>query len=160
MKNLLLLVSLLAALLAVSGVVAAQDADPPSRVARIAYITGPVSFQPASVDQWADASPNYPMTTGDNLYTDSGARAVLRIGQNSIRLNSGTNFQIVNLSDNVVQTSVNSGSLSLHISMMANPGRLTLPTARSPSCARAITVSTPTRRATPQWSPSAQVISK
>ena len=115
MKNLLLLVSLLAALLAVSGVVAAQDADPPSRVARIAYITGPVSFQPASVDQWADASPNYPMTTGDNLYTDSGARAVLRIGQNSIRLNSGTNFQIVNLSDNVVQTSVNSGSLSLHV---------------------------------------------
>ena len=71
--------------------------DPPSRVARIAYITGPVSFEPASVDNWTDASLNYPMTTGDNLYTDNGARAVLRIGQNSIRLNSGTNFQFVNL---------------------------------------------------------------
>src|ERR1039457_6923597 len=86
-----------------------------SRVARIAYITGPVSFEPASVDQWADASLNYPMTTGDNLYTDVGARAVLRIGQNSIRLNSGANFQFVNLSDNVVQTSVNAGSLSLRV---------------------------------------------
>ncbi|MGA2434183.1 MAG: DUF6600 domain-containing protein, partial [Bryobacteraceae bacterium] len=115
MKNLLLWVSSLAALLAVSGIAAAQDADPPSRVARIAYIAGPVSFEPASVDQWADASLNYPMTTGDNLYTDAGARAVLRIGQNSIRLNSGTNFQFVNLSDDVVQTSINDGNLSLHV---------------------------------------------
>jgi hypothetical protein len=115
MKNLLWLISPIAALLVVSGIAAAQDADPPSRVARIAYMTGPVSFEPASVDQWADAALNYPMTTGDNLYTDTGARAVLRIGQNAIRLNSGTNFQFVNLSDSVVQTSVNAGSLSLHV---------------------------------------------
>ena len=93
----------------------AQDSDPPSRVARVAYLTGPVSFEPASVDQWADASLNYPMTTGDSLYTDAGARAVLRIGRNSLRLNSGTNFQFVNLSDNVVQTSINSGSVSLGV---------------------------------------------
>src|SRR5579862_8040229 len=115
MKNLLVWVSPLAALLVASGIAVAQDADPPSRVARIAYISGPVSFEPASVDQWTPASLNFPMTTGDNLYTDNGARAVLRIGQNSIRLNSGTNFQFVNLNDNVVQTSINSGSLSLRV---------------------------------------------
>jgi hypothetical protein len=115
MKNILLWFPPLAALLAASCTAAAQDADPPSRVARIAYITGPVSFEPASLDQWADASLNYPMTTGDNLYADVGARAVLRIGQNSIRLNSGANFQFVNLSDSVVQTSVNAGSLSLRL---------------------------------------------
>src|SRR5271166_7087029 len=115
MKNLLLWVLAAASLAAISVVVAAQDVDPPSRAARIAFITGPVSFEPASVDQWAAASVNYPMTTGDNLYTDNGARAVLRIGQNSIRLNSGTNFQFVNLSDNVVQASINSGSLSLRV---------------------------------------------
>src|SRR5580698_6136559 len=115
MKNLRLWVFTLGMLLAVSGIAAAQDADPPSRVARIAYLNGPVSFEPASVDQWADASLNYPMTTGDNLYTDNGARAVLRIGQNAIRLNSGTNFQFVNLTDNVVQTSINAGSLSLRV---------------------------------------------
>src|SRR5258706_12861203 len=114
MKNLLTWVSSLAAILALSGIAVAQDADPPSRVARIAYINGSVSFEPASVDQWTPASLNYPMTTGDNLYTDNGARAVLRIGQNSIRLNSGTNFQFVNLSDSVVQTSINEGNLSLY----------------------------------------------
>ena len=115
MPNVLLRVSPLAAFLVLSGLASAQGADPPSRVARIAYLTGAVSFEPASVDQWANASLNYPMTTGDNLYTDAGARAVLRIGQNSIRLNSVTNFQFVNLSDNVIQTSVNSGSLSLRV---------------------------------------------
>src|SRR5450631_3491757 len=115
MKNLRLCVLAVTVLLAVVGIAAAQDSDPPSRVARIAYIKGAVSFEPASVDQWTDASLNYPMTTGDNLYTDNGARAVLRIGRNSIRLNSGTNFQFVNLSDSVVQTSVNAGGLSLHV---------------------------------------------
>ena len=85
----------LAVLLAVSGAAVAQDqyADPPSRVARIAYLTGSVSFEPASLDEWGDAALNYPMTTGDGLYADEGARAVLRIGQNSLRLNSGTDFQ-------------------------------------------------------------------
>ena len=116
MKSLLVWVSLPAVLLVVSGPAAAQDADdPPSQVARIAYIAGPVSFEPAGVDQWADASMNYPMTTGDSLYSDRGARAVLRIGRNSIRLNSGTNFQFLNLSDNVVQTSINAGSMSLRL---------------------------------------------
>jgi hypothetical protein len=70
MKNLLTWVSSvssIAAILAVSDIAVAQDVDPPSRVARIAYINGSVSFEPASVDQWTAASLNYPMTTGDNL---------------------------------------------------------------------------------------------
>ncbi len=115
MKNILWCLSVLAVLMTVPGNATAQDADPPSRVARIAYVYGPVSFEPASVDTWSDAPLNYPMTTGDNLYTDDGARAVLRIGQNAIRLNSDTNFQFVNLSDEVVQCSVNAGSLSLRV---------------------------------------------
>ncbi len=115
MRNAVLSLTLAASLLAVPRLVSAQDSDPPSRVARIAYLNGSVSYEPASVDTWGDAPLNYPMTTGDNLYTDDGARAVLRIGQNSIRLNSDTNFQFVNLSDNVVQTSVNSGGLSLRV---------------------------------------------
>jgi hypothetical protein len=119
MKNLLLSVSLSVALFVASGVATAQDPDdPPSRVARIAYVAGPVSFEPGSVDQWADASPNYPMTTGDSLYSDVGGRAVLRVGQNSIRLSSLTNFQFVNLADDVVQASINSGSLDVHLRHM------------------------------------------
>jgi hypothetical protein len=117
MRNRLSWTLCLAAFFAIAVVTVAQDqdSDPPSRVARISFLTGDVSFEPASVDGWADASLNYPMTTGDSLYTDSDSRAVLRIGRNSIRLNSGTNFQFVNLTDSVIQTSINSGGLSLRV---------------------------------------------
>src|SRR5580658_5992786 len=113
MKNLL---RLFAVCVASCAVLTAQNGDdPPTRVARIAYIAGPVAFEPASMDEWADAPLNFPLTTGDGMYSDAGGRAVLRIGQNSIRLNSLTNFQFVNLSDDVVQISVNSGNLGLHV---------------------------------------------
>jgi hypothetical protein len=46
----------------------AQDQDdPPSRVARLGYMEGSVSFQPAGEDDWVGAVPNRPMTTGDKL---------------------------------------------------------------------------------------------
>ena len=57
-----------------------QDGDdPPSRVARLSYTQGAVSFQPAGTDDWIDATVNRPMTTGDKLWTDQGGRAELRV---------------------------------------------------------------------------------
>jgi hypothetical protein len=111
----------LLAALALAGIAAGQgpQGDPPSRVARLSYMTGAVSFEPASVDEWADASLNYPVSTGDSLYTDpNNARAVLRIGRNSIRLAPGTNFQMVQLTDQVAQMSINSGALSVNVRKM------------------------------------------
>lgn len=54
------------------------DDNPPSRVARVSYLKGRVSFQPAGQDQWSEATINFTVTTGDRLYTDKGARAELR----------------------------------------------------------------------------------
>ncbi len=111
----------LLAALALAGIAAGQGSpgDPPSRVARLSYMTGAVSFEPASVDDWAAASLNYPVSTGDNLYTDpNNARAVLRVGRNSIRLAPGTNFQMVQLTDQVAQMSINSGALSVNVRKM------------------------------------------
>src|SRR5580658_4645229 len=71
--------------------------DPPARVARLNLINGQVSFQPAGLDAWTSATMNYPLTTGDHLYTDMGSRAELHIGPNAIRLNSETNFGFLNL---------------------------------------------------------------
>ncbi len=42
-----------------------DDDDPPSRVARLSYANGEVSFSPAGTDDWVGASVNRPMTTGD-----------------------------------------------------------------------------------------------
>jgi hypothetical protein len=49
------------------------DDNPPARVARISYLKGRVSFQPAGQDQWSEATVNFTVTTGDRLYTDKGA---------------------------------------------------------------------------------------
>jgi hypothetical protein len=94
-------------------VVCAQD--PPSRVARLNMISGPVSFQPAGLDTWANATMNYPLTTGDHLYADMGARAEMHIGPNAIRLNSMTNFGFLNLDDGTVQMRFTGGAMEVRL---------------------------------------------
>ena len=56
---------------------AAEDEDPPSRVARLAYAEGSVSFQPAGTEDWVGAIVNRPLTTGDKLWADRDSRVEL-----------------------------------------------------------------------------------
>ena len=46
---------------------------------------GNVSFQPATVNDFSAAEANYPLTSGDRLYTDNGALAELEIGNLATR---------------------------------------------------------------------------
>jgi len=46
-------------------------ADPPARVARLAYIDGSVSLAPAGDETWYAATINRPLTTGDRIWTDN-----------------------------------------------------------------------------------------
>ena len=94
--------------------------DPPSRVARLNYIQGSVSFEPAGTQQWVDASPNRPLTTGDNLWTDQNSRGELHVGSTAIRLSGQTGLSILNLNDQVVQIEVPQGSLEMHVREMAD----------------------------------------
>src|SRR5580704_701914 len=93
----------------------AQPGDPPSRVARLNWISGDVAFQPATVTDWSAATLNYPITTGDHLFVNQGARAELHIGGSAIRLSENSNFGFLNLSDNIVQMSLNQGSLEIRL---------------------------------------------
>src|ERR1700686_243887 len=74
--------------------VAAQDQyaqdDPPSRVARLGYLQGSVSFQPAGETEWVEAAQNRPMTTGDQIWADKDSRAELSLGSAGIGLKSVT----------------------------------------------------------------------
>src|SRR5579864_3624722 len=90
---------------------AADDDDPPGRVARLSYTHGSISFQPAGTDDWVSAVVNRPMTTGDKLWSDQDGRAELHIGSASIRLGSTTGFSFLNLSDNVTQLQLTEGTL-------------------------------------------------
>ncbi|MFY9560570.1 MAG: DUF6600 domain-containing protein [Terriglobales bacterium] len=98
---------------------AAQDQDqrddPPSRVARIGYMEGSVSFQPAGETDWVQAVANRPMTTGDRLWADKDSRVELQLGSAVIRLNANTGFSFLNLDDNTVQIQLTSGAVNVRV---------------------------------------------
>jgi len=94
----------------------AQDQDdPPGRVARLGYMEGSVSFQPAGEDDWVGAVPNRPMTTGDKLWSDADSRAEVQLGSAVIRLSAMTGFSFLNLDDNTIQIQLTSGSISFTV---------------------------------------------
>jgi hypothetical protein len=95
--------------------VLAQDDDPPGRVARLGFIEGSVSFQPAGEDDWVGAVPNRPMTTGDKLWTDENSRAEVQMGSAVIRLAPFTGFSFLSLDDNTVQIQLTSGAVSVTV---------------------------------------------
>jgi hypothetical protein len=94
---------------------AAEGDDPPGRVARLNYIQGSVSFQPAGESDWVSAVTNRPMTTGDRLWADNGARAELHTGSATIRLDGGTGFSFLNLDDRTVQIELTEGTLDIRV---------------------------------------------
>ena len=103
----------LASLLALGA--AAGWADPPSQVGRLSLISGEVSFHPGSLDEWAPATLNYPLSAGDHLWTDSGARAEVQLLSAAVRLNSGTEFSFLGLDDQRVQVRLSEGSLNVNL---------------------------------------------
>jgi hypothetical protein len=108
-------IGLLSTFLLAAAAAFAQAADPPSRVARLNYETGPVSFRPGSVDDWSAATPNYPLTTGDHLWADQGAQAEMHVGSTAIRMSANTALSFLNLDDRTLQLSLTAGSIRVHL---------------------------------------------
>ena len=98
----------------ISNPVAAQD-DPPSRVARLNYMQGSVSFQPSGEQDWVQADPNRPLTTGDNLWADKNSRGEVHIGSTAIRMSSETGISFLNLDDRTVQLQLAQGTIEVHL---------------------------------------------
>jgi hypothetical protein len=95
-----------------------QDDDPPGRVARLGYMDGSVSFQPAGETDWVGAVPNRPMSTGDQLWSDQDSKAEVQLGSAVIRLGANTGFSFLNLDDNTVQIQLSAGALNITVRRM------------------------------------------
>jgi len=109
---------LLALALAAAGAQAFAQAasDPPGRVARLDHVEGgAVSFLPAGDDEWVDAPRNRPLTRGDQLWTDSGARAELHLGSTAVRMDARTHLQFTQLDDNRARLTVPQGTVNLRV---------------------------------------------
>ncbi len=100
---------------------AAQDEDPPSRVARLNYVQGSVSYQVSGDQNWVQADLNRPLTTGDNLWVDQDSRGELHVGSTAIRMSSQTGISFLTLDDRTVQLQLAQGTIEVHLRRLA-PG--------------------------------------
>jgi hypothetical protein len=87
--------------------------DPPSRVARLSYMQGSVSFQPGGENDWVTGMLNRPLATGDNLWADQDSRAEVHLGSTALRLGSRTGITLLELSDGAAQIRLAQGSLTV-----------------------------------------------
>jgi FecR protein len=89
--------------------------DPPSRVARISYLDGSVSFQPSGTEDWAAAAKNRPVTIGDKIWSDKDSRVELQAGEASIHIGSMTALSFLNLDQNIIQMRVAEGAVNFRV---------------------------------------------
>ncbi|MGH8253473.1 MAG: DUF6600 domain-containing protein, partial [Steroidobacteraceae bacterium] len=99
----------------VSTAALADDPDPPGRVARVNLLDGRGALEPAGSDEWVDDLINRPLTGGDKIWLEAGARAEMHIGSSAVRLGARTALQIVNVDDRSVRLRVTAGSINIRI---------------------------------------------
>lgn len=97
---------------------ATAHADPSSRVARLSYADGAVSFSPAGDNSWLQAPLNRPLVSGDRVWADSGARDELQVGSATVRMDSGSLVTLLNVSDNTTQLQLSQGRVVLRVGQL------------------------------------------
>src|ERR1700680_2532774 len=106
---------LIASAISVPATSMADTDDPPTRVARLAYLEGSISFQPGGTNEWVAAPLNRPITTGDKVWSDRGSRAELQLDGSALRLSGNKSVSFLNLTDNVSQIQLSVGSLLVRV---------------------------------------------
>ncbi len=101
-----------AALVVVSSAVALDD--PPPEAGRISSISGNVSVQPVTSDDWGQAYPNLPVGPGDRIFTDSDGRAEIQVGQTYVRIGPNSDVTLVDDSAFNINFGIAQGSIRLH----------------------------------------------
>ncbi|HEX7370919.1 MAG TPA: DUF6600 domain-containing protein [Rhodanobacteraceae bacterium] len=92
----------------------------PGRIARLAYLSGQVQFAPAGESDWGSVEVNRPMVIGDRLLTGDDGRAVLELGDASVRIDDDSAFDFLNLDQNNVQIELSQGTLNLAVRQLAD----------------------------------------
>ncbi len=88
-------------------------ADPPGRVGRIADTDGNVWLFDREDNAWVPAQRNRPVTQGDRLWLERGARATVQIGSGTLRLDGGTEVAFEQLDDARVHVRLLAGRAAL-----------------------------------------------
>ncbi|HEX7136840.1 MAG TPA: DUF6600 domain-containing protein [Vicinamibacterales bacterium] len=106
-------------------------ADPPERVARVSVLSGNVSFRPATSDEWSPATMNYPLTVGDEVWTDRSSRLELEMGATAVDFDALTSASVLNLDHHVVQLRLLQGTAVARVRELAPDESLEVDTPNS-----------------------------
>ena len=98
-------------------------AEPPSRVGRLTYLHGEVSFFMDRDDGWQRAAINFPVTSENSLWTENGGRVEVRIGSSALRIDDRSMLDFVRVDDDLTQTFLQRGTVNLRIRTEDNPDR-------------------------------------
>ena len=114
--------ALFALVLAASPLAAAQDTDTdtlPTRVGRLSNATGTIYLAPpAHADDWSPIQVNYPVSSGDNVWAEEGARAEVDFGGSQMRMSAATNVNIANLDDHNLDVFVAQGEIIVRLDIL------------------------------------------
>jgi len=108
----------LAALLTLGAALSARAqsaGDPPGRVARLSDIAGQVWLYNVDSEDWMSVERNRPLTTGDRIATDDGARAEITLGSTTLRLDARTEIEISRLDDTRFNLRLRGGSVAVRV---------------------------------------------
>jgi len=92
-----------------------EASDPPGRVGRLSDLQGPVWHYHPDGGDWVAAERNRPLTSGDRLATDAGGRAEVRIGSVTLRLDAGTELEVLRIDDERMALQLHAGSLTARL---------------------------------------------
>jgi len=90
-------------------------ADPPDSAARLSYLQGNVSIEPAGTEDWAAAVLNRPLTSGDKVWVDRESRAELQAGDATVHVDQSTGFSIARFDDQTLQMNVTDGTVAVNV---------------------------------------------
>ena len=119
---------------------ATDQPDPPARVGRLARVRGTVSYHPGSAESWDRAQANWPLTTGDAIWTEPDGRTELELAGGVIQLQGGSELSIDRLDDRSLGATLRQGEVRLRLSRLAPGESLRVQTPRG-----LVTISTPGR---------------
>ena len=102
--------------------------DPPGRVARLSEVNGQVWLLSADSDEWVSAVRNQPVTTGDRLATEAGARAELQVGSTTLRVDASSELEVARLDDDHLSLQLHSGGAYARLRDSAEAGEFDLTT--------------------------------
>ena len=81
----------------------------------MSFRQGGVVFAPQGDEEWTDLPPNRPISAGDRLWTDRGARAELQVGTTTLHLDGESHLGVSDLEDRALKVILQQGTLNVRV---------------------------------------------